>query len=208
MAFFTRENQKLIGQLLAPSFFSGTLAVLAGLVVSLGVLVAFASHNSAIQQQLLAWRPQTSQKALTTPDQTLVENDHPTLQGSWPLLIVWSGVGLVVYGIAVMVIHGLGSAKELSDELNYVNAAPHVQLEVAVEHLLLRVISAAILISLLVILVRDVLPYSITVADAAAGEITTGAGVLYALLSFAIIAVTVHLQTIFLRLTLGKVRVF
>jgi hypothetical protein len=92
--------------------------------------------------------------------------------------------------------------------MDYVNAKPVWQLEVAVEHFVLRFVSTVILVCLLIVLVKQVLPYSITAAHAGALEITTAEGITYAFLSFAIVVVTFHLQTIFLRLAVGKVRVF
>jgi len=204
----TQSNLQTFLNLVKPSVMSATIAVLAGLVLTGGVLIAFATSNSSVQQQILAWRPQPAQKTLTTPDQTLPENDHPTLKGSWPLLIVWSAIGLAVYAVSVWIIHSLKSAKDLSEEVNYVNAKPKVQLETAFEHFVLRFVSFAILIVLSYLLVKQVVPYSITAAYASSLDIVSGNGLLYAILSFAIVVVTVHLQTIFLRLTFGKVRVF
>ena len=204
----TQSNLQTFLNLVKPSVMSATIAVLAGLVLTGGVLIAFATSNSSVQQQILAWRPQPAQKTLTTPDQTLPENDHPTLKGSWPLLIVWSAIGLAVYAVSVWIIHSLKSAKDLSEEVNYVNAKHKVQLETAFEHFVLRFVSFAILIVLSYLLVKQVVPYSITAAYASSLDIVSGNGLLYAILSFAIVVVTVHLQTIFLRLTFGKVRVF
>lgn len=203
-----KQNQKIIGQLLTPSFFSGVIAVLVGIVVTGGVLIAFASNTSSIEQQLIGWQPHNTPSSLTTPDQTLVENDKPTLKGSWPLLVVWSLVGLVVYAIAMSIARSLSDAKELTEELEYVNAKPALELEVAVEHFLARAVSGVVVICLLVVLVRQVIPYSITAAHAAAADIASGSGAEYALLSFAIIVVTLHVITIFTRLAVGKVRVF
>lgn len=204
----SKQNQTIINQLLSPSVLSGMVALLAGLLITGGVLIAFTTHTSAVQQQLIAWQPHDTPRALTTPHQTLVENDKPTLKGSWPLLVVWSLVGLVVYGIAMAIAHSIGSAKELSDELEYVNAKPVLELEVAVEHFLTRLVSGAITISLLVIFVKRVIPYSITAAHAAAAEILSISGIEYTVLSFAIVVVTLHITTVFARLAVGRARIF
>src|SRR5437868_2619258 len=97
-----QPNQQLIGKLLAPSLFSAAVAIFAGLVVTIGVIAAFETHDSSVQQQLVAWQPEvTQQTTLTTPGQSLPENDHPTLKGSWPLIILWSFVGLAVYAVTM-----------------------------------------------------------------------------------------------------------
>lgn len=204
----SRQNQKLIGSLLTPSQFSMAVAILAGLVVTVGVLIAFETHVSAIQEQLRAWQPPATPKALTQPGETLTENDRPTLEGSWPLLIVWSFVGLGVYALTMALVHSLGSAKELVDSMDYVHAKPQLQVEDAVEHFVLRAVSIAMSVILGVIFIERVLPYSITAAHAASADFSTAMGALYVFLSFAIVVITIHAQTIFLRLALGRVRVF
>jgi hypothetical protein len=49
------KDKKIISLLLSPSWFSGVLAVIVGLVLSVGVIVAFSANNSSIQQQLVSW---------------------------------------------------------------------------------------------------------------------------------------------------------
>ncbi len=204
----SKQNQKLIGNLLAPSQLSLAVAILAGLVVTVGVLIAFETHVTAVQEQLRAWQPPATPKALTQPGETLTQNDRPTLQGSWPLLIVWSFVGLGVYAVTMRIIHSITSAKELVDSMDYVHAKPQLQVEDAVEHFVLRAVSMAMSVILGVIFIERVLPYSITAAHAASADFSTATGALYVLLSFAIVVVTLHVETIFLRLSLGRVRVF
>lgn len=204
----SKQDQKLIGNLLAPSELSATVAILAGLIVTIGVIIAFETHSSAIQQQLVAWQPPSTPRALTQPGQVVTENDRPTLAGSWPLLIVWSLVGLAVYALTMAVVHSIGSAKDLTESMDYVNAKPELQLEVAVEHFLLRLVSVVVFVALAIIFIKRVLPYSITAAHAATANLYRPESWLYALLSFMIIVAALHAQTIFLRLSLGRARVF
>jgi hypothetical protein len=204
----SKEDRQQIVRLLKPSFFSGTMAVLAGLTVTLGVLVIFATQNSSVQQQLIAWQTKPAHLTTVNENQYIVENDRPTLSGSWPLLIVWAFVGLGVYVLTMTLVHSVGRAKDLTESMDYVNAKPAWQLEVAVEHFVMRLISTIIFVCLVAVLMKQVVPYSITAAHASALEIATPNGVLYAFLSLAIVVVTVHVQVIFLRLAVGKVRVF
>jgi hypothetical protein len=204
----SKEDQQQIGRLLKPSFFSGVMATLVGLIVTLGVIVAFATQNSTVQQQLIAWQDKPQHLTTVEENQDIVENDHPTLSGSWPLLIIWAFVGLGVYILTMGMVRFFTTARDLTESMDYVNAKPVWQLEVAAEHFALRLISTVILVSLFVVLLKQVLPYSITAAHASALEFFSPLGATYAFVSFAIVAVNVHLQTIFLRLALGKVRVF
>lgn len=202
------EDRRLIGILLAPSWISALLAIVAGLVVSIGVITAFELHNSTVQQQLIAWQQNKPQPALTTPSQTVTENDHPTLTGSWPLLVIWSFIGLVVYVIATSVLRSLARAEALRETLDDVHARPHELIATTAEHILLRLIALVILLVLFRVFLKQLLPYSVTAAHASAADLRSLTGILYAFVSFAMIAVSLHIQTIFLRLSFGRARIF
>jgi hypothetical protein len=207
----SKEDKNLFGQLLAPSWLSAMVAIIVGLIITLGVLIAFSVNNSSIQRQLVGWQqsqPEKPQKALTTPDQIVRSDDKPKLQDSWPLLVVWAGVGLLVYAITAWVIHSLGNAESLRESMGYVNARPREQLRAAAGHLILRGLALAILVILVYLFFHEVIPYSITAAHAGTVELPSTTGGLYALLSFLIIVVSIQMQTIFLRLSTGRVRVF
>lgn len=202
------QDRRLIGILLTPSWLSGLLVIVAGLVVCVGVIAAFEAHNSPIQQQLVAWQQNKPQPALTTPEQVLPENDKPSLRGSWPLLVVWSLIGLVVYAIATTIVGSIARAEQLRESLDDVHARPRDLLESTAEHILLRVVALIILLVLVQIFVKQLLPYSITAAHASAADVLSPSGALYALLSFAMVTISLHVQVIFLRLTVGRVRLF
>lgn len=202
------EDRQALSRLLTPSWLSAMLAVTAGLLVTVGVIVAFSFHNSSIQQQLTAWQQNKPQRTLTTPDQELVQNDKPTLKGSWPLLVLWTFIGLGVYGIAAGIVRSVSRAAELRESLEYVHAKPHALLKDAAEHIVLRLLATTMLCLLLVLFFRQIVPYGITASRAAAGDLLSLSGLLYAFLSFAIVVVSVHLQVIFLRLAFGRERLF
>jgi hypothetical protein len=182
----------------------------AGLVVTVGVITAFTVQNSSVQQQLIAWqqnRPTTTQE-LTQPGQLLEEDNKPTLAGSWPLIIVWSLIGLVTYSVAASIAHSIATAANLKKSLDYVHAKRHSILEITAERIALRLVAGIILGLLLSLFISRIIPYSISASHASAGDFFSSTGWLYALLSFAVITFSVHVQTIFLRLALGKLRLF
>jgi len=201
------RDWKLISQLLTPSWISGLVAIVVGMVISVGVLVTFELNNSALQQQLVAWQSTKPAPALTQPGQSVPENDKPTLKGSWPLLLFWSGAGLIVYFIAMGVIHNLTRAEELRESLGYVNARPERTVAETAEHLVLRLVAFVFLVILMVIFVKRIIPYSITIVHASASDLFSGYGVGYLLLAFALIVVSMHIQVIFLRLSAGRTRI-
>ncbi|MEK7594499.1 MAG: hypothetical protein AAB436_02590 [Patescibacteria group bacterium] len=201
------EDRKVIELLLTPSWLSGMIAIVLALVISGGAIIAFEIHNDSLTQQLLSWQQDKPEKPLTTPDQIVVA-EKPTLQSSWPLLVLWSLMGLVVYAIAAWIIHSIAKAAEVRESLKYVNAKPDALLTTTAEHLVLRILGSVVLVSFVVVFWKVIIPYSITAAHAAAADLLSLEGVLYGLLSFSLVVVSAHALTIALRLALGTVRVF
>lgn len=181
---------------------------MAGLVMTFGVIAAFTVQNSTVQQQLITWEQSKPQRPLTTPDQILPENDKPTLSGSWPLIVVWSLIGLVTYFIAASVARTFSEALTIKKTMGYVHAQPRTVLETTAQQVALRIVAMIILGILLVVFVKRVIPYSISASRASAADFLSLEGALYALLSFGVVALSVHVQAIFLRLAVGKIRIF
>ena len=202
------ENRRLILRLLSPSWLSGLLVILTALCLTAGAIASFSLENSALKQQLTEWQQAQPQKPLTTPEQTLPENDKPRLQDTWPLLIVWAGVGLLVYFVAINVIQALGQAERLRQTMGYVNARPDQMIHAAIEHLVLRLVALIATLALAGLLLKRTLPYAITAAHASAVDLLSPNGATYALLAFGIIVLNLHVIVIFSRLTAGRVRVF
>ncbi len=208
MLKLTTEDRKVIGLLLSPSWLSAVIAITLALVISIGAIVAFEIHNDSLTQQLLTWQ-QTSkpQEKLTTPDQ-IVASEKPTIQTSWPLLVLWSMTGLLVYSIAAGIIHSFAKAEEVRESLNYMNSEPKALLATTAEHLILRVLGSILLVGSAIAFWKLIVPYSITASHAAAADLFSLDGVLFTLISFSLILVSAHALTICLRLALGTVRVF
>lgn len=202
----TSKDRKLIGLLLSPSWLSGLIAIVVALVMSAGVVIAFSANNSSVQQQLISWQQnQPKQEKIYTPDPNA---NKPTLKNSWPLLIVWSIIGLIVYTIAGAIIHSISKAEKLHESLGYVNVDRDKMIKLTAEHILLRVLAALSLGALISVFFKVVVPYSVTAGHASAADVASANGFLYMVLAFAIVFFSLHLQTIFLRLSLGRVRMF
>lgn len=207
MIRFIRDDSSSISRLLTPSWLSGLLAVFVAFLLTAGFVAAFSFESSRVQQQLESWQQTQPQRALTTPDQTLPENGRPTLQESWPLIVLWAVVGLVIYGVAATIVDSLKRAAELRESMEYVNARPEAMLKDTVEHLAMRIVAAVMLIFLLLIFFKTIIPYSITAAHASSVDVVSVDGLLYALTAFGVVLFSLHVLTIFLRLTSGKVRI-
>jgi hypothetical protein len=207
MSYWKLEDRRVLGELLSPSWLSGLVVVLAGLCITVGTILTFSFDTSAIQQQLLSWQQHQPSHTLTTPDQT-VSDPTPSLQNTWPLLLVWSAVGLLVYVLAINVIQALSKAEKLRMTMDYVNAKPKAMIHSAIEHLILRLLAGLSAVVLLWLFLHYTVPYSITAAHASAVEPASLAGFVYAMLSFSIVVLNLHLVVIFARLAAGRARVF
>lgn len=207
MAFIDQQDKKFLSLLLTPSWASGLIAVIVGLVLSLGVIGAYSLNNSAVQRQLNVWQQEQPQKELTKPGEIVTADPTPQLKDSWPLLIVWAGVGLIVYVIAAAMVHALSDAEALRESMGYVHADPAKTLEITIGHIILRLLAFAGLVAVVIAFYREVIPYCITAAHAAAGDLLSLEGLLYGILAFAVAALGVQIITIFLRMSLGRARV-
>src|ERR1039458_1049147 len=88
---------------LAPSWLSGLVVVLSGLIVTAGAIITFSLNNSAFKQDLIGWEQSHANTGLSVTGQSL-QPVNPTLANSWPLILVWAVVGLVTYIIAAAII--------------------------------------------------------------------------------------------------------
>jgi hypothetical protein len=206
MAWLHKEDKKLIGVLLSPSWLSGLLAVVIGLTISLGTLLAFSFNSSSVQQQLISWQQDQPAKPLHTG--ALVSTEKPTIKNSWPLFLVWTIIGLAVYSVAAALIHSISNAEKLHESLGYVNAQRDKMIRLTELQIGMRALGAAALGISISIFIKTVVPYSITAAHASAAEVLSVTGFLYALVSFAVIVICWHIVTIFTRLSFGRVRLF
>lgn len=207
MALLSQDDAQALLKVLTPSWLSGLVAIVISLVLTVGVIVGFSMNNSTVNQQLAAWQQDQPEPDRTEPGEYL-ETPKPTLQTTWPLMVVWAVIGLFVYSVAAAIIRSLTRAAELKESLNYVNAKPDIMLKTAVEHLMLRVVAGIVLIVLATVFMQQVVPYAITAAHASASDLVSLTGVLYVLLAFAVTTISLHMQVIFVRLTLGRIRIF
>lgn len=202
-----KKTKHPISRILTPSWVSGLTAIAIALLLTGGTIIVFLQNTGSLEHQLISWQAQST-KPLTTPDETLPENDQPNLASSWPLIIFWSLVGLAVYAISTYIVHTATRTAHFNKTLQTLKKQPTNVLESLVEHMALRIVAFVTLVWLASVFVRWIIPYCILVSHASATDLASASGILYALLSMAIITVSLHLMAIFLRLSLGKTRIF
>jgi hypothetical protein len=194
-------DTRLFDTLLTPSWLSGLIVVVAGLVIVIGVIISFSSTGGALQQQLINWQNTRQQTTLTLPGQ-IVDAPENSLQTSWPLL------ALIVYFIVEELIEIARSTHELKEELNYVHARRQDLIRDALGRLFIRIAALIVWLIFIDIFLKRIIPYSITAAQAGTADLVSLQGLYYELLAFVMIAFSLHVHTIFLRIVVRKPRVF
>jgi hypothetical protein len=207
MANSKNIESKLFDKLLTPSWLSGLIAIVAGLVVVVGVGLAFSSTGGALQQQLIDLQNTKQQSTLTVPGQT-IDAPKNSLQTSWPLLAFWAVIGLIVYFIVEEVIAIGRNTSELKAELGYVHASRQRLIRGTVQRLAVRIGALVLWLVFIEVFFKRIIPYSITAAQAATADLVSLQGLYYELLAFTMIALSFHIHTIFLRIVVRKPRVF
>lgn len=205
-----KHDIQVLSWILKPSWLSGLLAVLAGLIVTGGVIIAFSANDLQLQRHLIEWQHSKTSvnPKLTTPDQVLKENDKPTLQGSWPLLIFWSILGLTVYFMAMFITKKISNAEAFRRSLGYVHANKQSMILGAASRIIFRLAIIGVWAGFSLMCFRSIVPYGIRMAHASAADVFSAHGITYALISFIVILLSVHLHAVFMRLSLGRIRVF
>ncbi|MDL2363198.1 MAG: hypothetical protein QFB86_02340 [Patescibacteria group bacterium] len=201
------KNNSPFLRLLTPSWVSALFIVIFSVGLTAGVIGVFLANTSDLQQYLTTLQQKDEPKPLTMPGQVLVEDDKPALLTSWPLMLVWGLTGLVVYSLATYAVQAITESVRFRQSLGYVNARPKQAVTEFIEHIILRGLASFIVIILLIVILRKVVPYCILAAHAAASDLVTLNGLEYTFVSAGVMAVSLHVLTIFVRLSLGRTRV-
>src|SRR5471030_626202 len=124
----TIEDRRFLKNVLSPSWLSGLLVVLAGLVVTGGAIITFSLSHSTFKQNLISWeQSQTHTSAVISGQSSATIN--PTIANSWPLIFVWGVVGLFTYAVAASIIRFILETIAFKKQLDYVHADAHSMLK-------------------------------------------------------------------------------
>ena len=199
---------QIIKLLLTPSWLSGLIDVVGGLVVVIGVVFVFALSTNQFNLQLLRLDNTPSSSVITLPSQVESSNVNTSLSTTWPLLVFWGIIGLVAYFFVENIVNTYRQINEFGKELNYVNAKRDLIIKMAVENLLLRTVSALGWLVFLNVFLKIIIPFAITESHLWVTHIKSINGLLDGFKAFIIMVVSLHLNTVFLRLIFKKPRLF
>lgn len=207
MIKLTTEDKHFLRAVFSLSWLSGLVIILAGLAVTGGGILTFSLNHSAFRQDLVSWEQNHTSTTLSISGQS-TQTVNPTLANSWPIILLWAAVGLVIYIIAASIVRAVIGTIEFERELEYIHANPRSMLENIIGHLIMRVVAALLLVTLVFLFIYHTLPYVISASRTSAANLWSLNGLHYAAISFGLTALCAYVASILLRLTLGRERVF
>jgi len=147
----------------------------------------------------------SSQSTLSAFNNTVFGN--PTLNKIL-YFAMWMLIGLITYMLLYGLSRGAQSAAEDVEEAGYANTNKKALLRNIGRRLALRLIVFIAWWVYIIFFVKILLPFSILAARIGAGNLPTLGGWLYGLLGLAVLAISLHIHVIFVRLLVLRVRLF
>jgi hypothetical protein len=196
----TQQSHRFhIRRLITPSRFSAVTIVLIASLLCAGIVLLHNPHMLGLYN--------TSPPKTLTPEDIPIHNSSSGLATNWPIIVFWWVVGLPIYALAYYLVHTAQRASHAKRTYKQLKRLPAPSMEVLVEHLLLRMTALVTFIFLCILFVRNVVPFSaltLKTAVDSADNLVTLSGIILVIL---LLVVALHLLTIFLRLSLGKLRI-
>jgi hypothetical protein len=193
--------------LVSPSWLSGLLTVVGALALIAATLIATQFPRSNVWE-LLQTRPEQSQ---AVNDNYQVINDGFSLNSfisNIPLMIFWAFIGMLVYSLVINLINAYQHAADIKQEMGYVNIDRHKLVHEVVVRFAVQVAVLILWLCFIVLTLKLLLPYSIAAVQYAAGSDKLTDIIFYNVMAFAIMAVSLHLHAVFLRLLRLRPRFF
>ena len=204
----SKESPKLIRILVEPSWLSILIGITAGILLTAAILISYDFKSANLDNHLIHLQIIGKSASLTLPGQALPNSLNNNLENTWPLIIFWAILGLVIYFIVETFFKTASEVKEYGDELNYVHARRGIIIRNTFEYLFLRIIAAVAWLFFINFFFKRLVPYAISAAYTSAPILKSLTGLGYALEAVLLIVVSLHIHTVFLRLVLRRPRLF
>jgi hypothetical protein len=202
-------DTKRLGYLLTPSLLSGISTLLISVLALVFASWSYSVGSGAVYDFLFGPNSsgeliQTSRSTISAFGDTVFGN--PTLNKIL-YLAFWMFVGLIVYLILFVIIKGTSSAAEEVQETGYANVNRTGQLKMFGVRAGIRLLVAVAWFVYSIFFIKILLPFSVLSARVGAGQLPQLSGWLYGIMGLLVLAVSLHIHVIFLRLVLLRVRV-
>jgi len=193
-------------KLLAPSWLSGLLGIVAPLAFEIGTATDTFIHKPA-QYTVLAATQQTATAAADGYALFAGWIGSHALTRNLPLAAFWAAAGLAAFFVVSSLVKGFSDLRDLESELRTTPDIRHAALRVAAGHLLARLAGVCGMAGVLWYTIHTLLPAGFGAARAVAVQPTLNT-ILQAAALTAALSLSWWVQTIFLRLAVLRVRVF
>lgn len=201
-----QSNLHLLGRLFQPSFLSVSVTTVASLAVVAVLLVPSLYKNSEFAQY---FNLTELQKTSTYDDYQLISDrlNNSEVAADSSVFIIWMIIGLLSYTVVASIAKLIASGVRFVQDVEYFKADRERIAREAIVHLIIRLVAAVGLYCFYLLLVPYVAAYVLAFARAALGG-SLLEGVWYIVLMSLIVAASIHVVVILLRLVLLRVRVF
>ena len=198
-------DTRLFGILIMPSWLSGIIDVIIGLVVVIGTIFLSRYQGSSVRVDYLNYLSGNQSQLYKDVNTGILSNQFVS---NLPLILFWGLIGIIVYLFATNIFAAVRNTAQLRSELEYANVDRHSLLVQAGQHLVIRIVVLVAWILYIRFFFYHVLPYCIAATLAGLSQVTTPLGIGYIVLAFVVMIVALHIHTIMLRLLLLKPRLF
>lgn len=196
---------KLLRLLGGPSWLSGIVVGVLGVLFCLGIILSTRYQASSVRLDFLNYQAGQIAHLYQNVNNDLLSN---TYLSNLPLLIFWGLVGIVVYLFATNMLAAVHGTAELTSELHYIHANRRTLLWSAVRRLIIRLAVLGTWFAYILFFLHHVVPYCIAASIVASAELQPLQSLEYAVLAVATMTLALHVHTLLLRLFLLRPRAF
>ena len=197
---------RLVGILLTPSWFSGLVAFLVGIIV-IGGTVLLTRIGSATEQSVLGLHSIYRHSSLgINADDVGQHLGSNSIFNNAILFVLWGSVGLVVYSAVQGIINELNHTDDMLHEMHYVHANRQSILRDAIFRAVTRLAALAGWWILAWAMLHKILPYAIASAHLSAYNLSNIHEWLHTLIGFCLCLLGIHGLVILLRLIILRPR--
>jgi hypothetical protein len=192
----------------APSWLSLLFCLFIALALCAWVVLSLVFKSSGVSQLILHpnGMGHTQQSILTLPGQAAPESAN-SLQNTWPLIVFWGFVGLIVYFVVDLFLNLASDIGRFNRELDYVHARRDIIIKTTTEILIVRLVAVVLWLFFVDFFIKRVIPHCINLCDNSTHAISLIHAAEDVLVAFIIMFVCMHINTVFLRIVLRRARI-
>jgi len=202
------SERKRFYQIFIPSWLSLLICVVSAITLCAWVILTLILKDGGYSQLILHPNGNShSQSVLTLPGQNVAATSN-SLQNTWPLILFWGFIGLIVYFVVDLLISLINDVKRFNRQLDYVHSKRDALIKTTVKVLLIRLVAVILWLFFLDYFSKRIIPHCINLSHHSlhAGSLVHAGGDVVAALI--IIIVCMHVNTVFLRIVTRRSRVF